>query len=172
MSNLRQLDELADVVLIDTGAGVGEMVLRVAGAAQEIVLVTTPEPTAIMDAYALIKSLSEKESAPPRVRLLVNRSSRPGDAENTYKTLSAVARLYLDTDIEYLGSLPGDEAVSRAVRLQQPFLISFPRSAVSKGVEDLARCFLDGEPARRNGLRLFFKRLNGQKSPETDTGIP
>ncbi|MDR3208175.1 MAG: MinD/ParA family protein [Oscillospiraceae bacterium] len=170
MSNLRQLDDLADVVLIDTGAGVGEQVLRVVNAAQEVILVTTPEPTAIMDAYALVKGLAGEGGA-PRVRLVVNRAGSPEEAESTFKTLSAVVRLYLKTDIENMGSLPSDEAVSRAVRLQQPFLISFPRSAAARSVEDLAQRFLDGEPPRKNGLRAFFKRMDWDKSPKDNTEI-
>jgi flagellar biosynthesis protein FlhG len=162
MDNLLQLDDMADVVLLDTGAGVSDHILSMVGAAQEVVVVTTPEPTSIMDAYALIKFLTARAEGGPRVRLVVNRADSEGEAADTLRKVAAVVRLYLRTEIEELGFVLSDPAVSKAVRLQRPFVLSFPQSAAARNIETLAWRFMGTEPERRPGLRAFFTRMAGR----------
>ncbi|MDR0381823.1 MAG: MinD/ParA family protein [Oscillospiraceae bacterium] len=163
LDNLLQLDDMADVVLLDTGAGVSDHILSMVGAAQEVVVVTTPEPTSIMDAYALIKFLTERAESGPRVRLVVNRADSEGEAADTLRKVAAVVRLYLRTEIEEMGFILSDPAVSRAVRLQRPFVLSFPQSAAARNIETLAWRFMGTEPERRPGLRAFFTRMAGRQ---------
>lgn len=161
MDNLLQLEDMADVILFDTGAGISANILRMVSAAQEAIVISTPEPTSIMDAYALIKTISGEADC-PRVRLVVNRADNETEGTDTLKKLSAVVRLYLKTEIEEMGYIVNDAAVPKAVRAQRPFVLSFPQSAATRCMETLAWRFMDREPEAPKGLRAFFLRVIGR----------
>ncbi len=163
MDNLMQLDDLADVIILDTGAGITQHILQIIGAAQEVVVVTTPEPTSIMDSYALIKTVTAASETAPRIRMVVNRADSEAEANDTLKKVAGVVRLYLQVEIEELGYLQNDPAVARAVRLQRPFVLSYPQCAASRNMETVARRFMDMEPEEKSGLRLFLSRLTGRR---------
>jgi flagellar biosynthesis protein FlhG len=106
-------------------------------ASREIVIVTSPEPTALTDAYALIKVLftryQEKE-----FHVLVNSARNPEDAKDVYRKLATAADRFLSVSLDYLGYLPYDKSVHEAVRAQKPFLDMFPNGAASRALEELA----------------------------------
>ena len=154
------LDNDFEIVLVDTAAGIGNNVLYFNQAAQERVVVATPEPTSLTDAYALIKVLSlHKEKY---FRLLVNQVADEKEAKDVYSKLAAVADRFLkDVSLDYLGYLPTDKRVRESVRLQKAVVEAFPQAAASKQIVRLAKHLL--ESPQRGGLdgsiRFFFKRL-------------
>ena len=158
MENLLALEDVADVILFDTGAGVNQNVLRLIGASHEVIVVTTPEPTAIMDAYALIKTV-ESSGSNARMRLVVNKAESVGEAVNTLAKFAAVVRLYLKLEMEELGYVLMDPVVAKAVRLQKPFVISFPKSAAARNIDSITWKFLNVEPEHAPGMRGFFRNL-------------
>ena len=116
-----------DIVLYDTAPGIGSHVLNFNAAAHEIVVVAHPEPTALMDAYALIKVLAT-ERREKRFKLLINRAREASEGLDAFKKLTEVSEEFLNISIDYLGSLPEDLAVQRAVRSQKPVCFDAPRS--------------------------------------------
>lgn len=158
------LDKLYDVILIDTGAGLGPNVMSFILAADEVLLVTTPEPTAITDAYALVKMVSKRDRRKP-VRLLVNKADTQKEAEDVLNKLSAVSEKFLAFRIEKLGYILFDDAVSKAVRQQKPFLLGFSRSTAARQVtriaESLASAGQEKGSGDQAGAKGFIQKLLG-----------
>ncbi len=160
VENLLSLDDIADVILFDTGAGVNQNIMRIITSSDEVIVITTPEPTAIMDAYALVKSVSNSDS-PARMRLVVNKAESAAEGEDTLAKFLGVVRLYLKIDLEPLGYVLSDPAASKAVRLQHPFMLSFPKSQAARDMEAITWRFMNLEPEsdRKSGLRGFLNNL-------------
>ncbi|HZO88137.1 MAG TPA: MinD/ParA family protein [Chthonomonadaceae bacterium] len=137
VTGLHELDSLADIILIDTGAGLSRNVLAFLCAVEEIVVLTTPEPTAITDAYATIKVVSQ-ENRRARVMLVVNMAQSEAEAEAVANKIRLISLQFLGRDLDILGSIPQDPAVARAVRAQQPFALSQPQSAATRSVGQIA----------------------------------
>lgn len=160
---LTQLDELEqeiDYLLIDTAAGISSNVTFFNAAANEIVVVTSPEPTAITDAYALMKVMSRKYGA-SRFQLLVNSVKSETEAKGVYGKLSSVADRFLNITIDYLGFIQHDPTVTRAVREQRAIAEKYPGSPASLGFKRLARQVLkrDGQVAPDGNIKFFWKRI-------------
>jgi flagellar biosynthesis protein FlhG len=136
--NIKLLDSLYDVVVVDTGAGVSENVLNFVLAADDVILVTTPEPTSITDAYALIKMAAGSDYE-KKLQILVNRVQSDHEGYLVYEKLKRVTEKFVGLKIDLLGMLPKDYSVEKAVLEQQPFLIRFPKSQISKGMFEIAR---------------------------------
>lgn len=162
LNELDNYSESVDVVLIDTGAGISRNVLFFNIAAQERLVVANNEPTSITDAYALIKVLATQHNE-RRFKLLVNGLSNPRDAEAVYRTLLKVAERFLGRDIslEYLGYIPHDDAVPKAVLKQQPVLTLFPKARVSRSFTQIAqRLWETPGPEEVDGnIKFFWRRL-------------
>lgn len=160
VENLLSLDDIADVILFDTGAGVNQNIMRIITSSDEVIVITTPEPTAIMDAYALVKAVSKSETT-ARIRLVVNRAESAAEGEDTLAKFAGVVRLYLKIELETLGYVLADPSVSKAVRLQHPFMLSFPKSQAARSMEAITWKFMNLEPEadRKNGLRGFLNNL-------------
>lgn len=137
VAGLQELDSLADVILIDTGAGLSHNVLAFLCAVQEVIVLTTPEPTAITDAYATIKVVSQ-ENPEANLMLVVNMAQSPAEGEAVSKKLTLIARQFLGIELDTLGAIPQDPTVSRAVRAQRPFALSEPQSAAARGIAQIA----------------------------------
>ncbi len=149
-----------DFVLIDTEAGISENVTYFTTAAQEILVVTTPEPTAITDAYALMKLLSNQYHE-KRFNLIVNFIKNEEEALDVYRKLTMVANRYLDISIDYMGSIPRDQLMIEAIRKQQVMVELYPDSKTSAAFEGLARSMLQ-EPKTieaKGSIQFFWKRL-------------
>lgn len=150
----------ADVVLIDTPAGIGHDVIGLAAAAQDVIVVATPEPTSIRDAYALIKVLWQRTDS-PSFRLLVNRATSRKVADAASGQIISVARRFLNLQIDSLGHLVDDPRVSSAVRKQEALIVAYPNSPAARGVEMLAEALINDEaplPGHR-GLMGFVNRI-------------
>jgi flagellar biosynthesis protein FlhG len=135
----------ADLILIDTASGTTSQVTSFALAAQELIVVTTPEPTAYADSYGLLKVLASRGlDAEPG--LLVNLASSIEDAEETAHQLASVTRRFLEKRLHSLGHLPYDPALPQAVQKQEPVVLAQPASPFSKTVMKLAERLLDRAP--------------------------
>ena len=154
------LDGRVDLLLIDTSAGVGASVVQFILAAGELLLVTTPEPTAITDAYALVKILAGYQP-PVSIKLVVNNVQRRGEGEATGYKLAAVAEQFLGRRIEIVGELPHDRNVMAAVSSQCPLLQGYPRSPAAVAIEALGEQLWNGEVLTRpkTSLSRFFRNL-------------
>lgn len=164
VDNLALLDKVSDFILVDTGAGLSDNVMSFVMAADDILLVTTPEPTSITDAYALIKMVSNRDKN-KMIKIIVNRAENTGEAVDILNKLSLVAKKFLKIELDSLGYILQDESVIKAVKLQQPFSISFPRSQASKHIREISRkiaCMKqDKDPAEDSGIKGFLNRLVG-----------
>jgi len=157
------LDGALDVLLIDTAAGISSNVLYLNSAAHEVLVVVTPEPTALTDAYALMKVLATRHGL-RRFLLLVNMCSGEGEARRTHTQIARVAERFLGVGIEYAGYVPIDDAVQRSVREQRPVLLTAPRSPAARAFETLADCVLVRPWRARptGGAQFFFRNLVAQ----------
>jgi len=141
-SELADLEEGADFLLIDAGSGLGSGIMTLAAAAEQVVLVTTPEPTSVADAHAVIGRL-RRLSGPSRIRAVVNQAASSSEAADVLTRLSASSRQFLGTVVSGLGHIRADPHVPLAVRLRQPFVVAYPGSVASKGVRLLARDLIE-----------------------------
>ena len=156
-----ELEEFTDIILIDTGAGISKNVLSFVMAAPEVLVVTTPEPTSMADAYGIIKMIKMR-SAQPNISLIVNRAESQLDSEDAKRKLIAVSKRFLGVDVGYAGDIPNDPVVSQCVRKQQPFFAVSPNAPASKSIyavaEKIAGMASDN-PTVQNGVKQFFTRL-------------
>jgi len=162
LNELDTYSENLDAVLIDTGAGISRNVLFFTVGAMERIVVVNNEPTSITDAYALMKVLVTKYGE-TRFKLLVNGLIRSQDGDQVYRALLRVTERFLGREIslEYLGIIPHDEAISKAVLKQQAALSLFPKSRVSKCFIQLARDLWEAPPPAELGgtVKFFWRRF-------------
>ncbi|WP_373229574.1 MinD/ParA family protein [Cohnella sp.] len=149
-----------DFILFDTGAGLSKETVRFITAAEETIVVTTPEPTSITDAYALIKMLKSMGHQ-ISFQLVVNRVSDEREGKQTADNIRQVANKYLGLEIPVLGFIPDDSNVSKAVKRQTPLSIAFPDSVATRGIDRIASRFLleERENSSSRGLSNFLQRV-------------
>lgn len=160
LDGLDQMHNDFDFVLIDTEAGISENVTYFNTAAQEILVVTTPDPTAITDAYALMKLLSTQYHE-KRFNLVINQIQHENEALDVYRKLTMVSNRYLDISIDFLGSIPSDKQMTDAIRKQRVIVDLFPSSKISAAFTDLAGTICSEQPAPspKGGVQFFWKKL-------------
>lgn len=139
---MAELEKMADVVIIDTGAGIAPGVLEFVAASAEVILVTTPEPTSITDAYALLKALNmfpgfDRDDT--NIRILCNRVNSENEGRLLYEKMSVLVRRFLNIELTMLGSIPQDPLITKSVMKQKPVSIMYPNSAASKAYEEAAK---------------------------------
>ncbi|MBM4165835.1 MAG: MinD/ParA family protein [Ignavibacteria bacterium] len=140
--DLRSLEQPYDYILLDTGAGLNSEVVTSVINTDEALVITTPEPTAVMDAYAVIKTVCLESSEKLKLNLIVNAAWSPLDAEETGRKLQMVVNHFLKTHINYLGFVPYDKNVHHAVLEQQPVILRFPRSASALSIQKIAQTII------------------------------
>jgi flagellar biosynthesis protein FlhG len=161
-----ELERAADLLIIDCGAGLGPTVLSFLYAADKAIVITTPEPTAVADAYGLIKTMAADHPGAPAPGLLVNQARDAAEAVATHERIASVARRFLGVRLEPSGWIPLDPSVPDAVRRREPFVLSHPKRPAAHRVRVLAhdlRLRMDlrsPAPARPQGrLSRVFGRL-------------
>ena len=165
IQNLAELDALTDVIIVDTGAGISDSVLEFLVASGEVLLVTTPEPTSITDSYSLLKALSRHDRFSPeatQIKVISNRVDTEVEGKNLYNKLKMVVDRYLKIPISYLGSVPQDNALSKAVMQQMPVSIQDPTAPSAIAYERLAEILLDKEVSEtipKRGMAAFFSHI-------------
>ena len=172
VEGLEEIAQDADFLLIDTAAGIADDVVTFLRCAHEVLLVTTPDPTAITDAYALLKVLGRDASC-PALHLVVNHVASGGEAGDISKRILDAAKRFLQVSVDYWGFLPADPNLAEAVRRQVPAFVAYPFSPFSRQLPVLVRNLEGHRPAdrerAREGLGGFLRRAmrsaTGQSVP-------
>lgn len=138
LMELTQLEESTDVLIFDTGAGVDQRVLTFLRAADEVVVVVTPDPASVTDAYATMKILLRNQKD-ANIQILMNQVESERQGEAIYRKLNEIASHFLDANLTYLGSVRQDAEISQWVRLRQPFVLADPKLRASRDVLDIAK---------------------------------
>ena len=165
IQKLVELDEIADIIIVDTGAGIADSVLEFVAASSEVLLVATPEPTSITDAYALLKTLNRKTDVSFEdtvIKMVANRIDTYEEGKDLYDKLSLVVSKFLSLKLEYLGALPQDPSVSKAVMRQKPAITLYPNSHFSKTLTSFADLLCENTteiPRTRKGIAELFTNL-------------
>jgi flagellar biosynthesis protein FlhG len=154
------LEGKIDLLLIDTSAGVGRSVMQFILAAGELLLITNPEPTALTDAYALLKVLAGYQW-PVLTKLVVNNARNGAEGELTGRKLATVVEQFLGQRVETIGTLPYDKSVAEAVKRQLPLLQSYPHAPAAVAIDRLGERLWVGqtEVDPTTGVSQFFRRL-------------
>ena len=162
-AQVESLEAEADVLLIDTGAGVGPAVLAFCAVAERNLIVTTPEPTAIADAYALIKAIHSRSFAAevPETQLLVNQCLDAAEGRAVFQRISGVSQHFLNADLRYAGHVAMDARVQKAVRRRVPFTLESPNCSASQCLDRLAHGLDRDALPPRDAHVPFIQRLAG-----------
>ncbi|MBP1763182.1 MAG: ylxH [Firmicutes bacterium] len=156
-------DSWADFILVDTGAGINRNVLNFVMAADEVIVITTPEPTAITDAYAMIKAYASNHGTAP-VNLVINRVLDNEEGQNVVDKLTKVSSRFLGQQVKSLGVVYEDRNMRQAVKQQTPLILSFPDTISARCIDNIAHLILYGNPvAKPRGIRGFFHRFLDMK---------
>lgn len=160
LTKLSQLEGQADYLIIDTGAGLSRTVLSFTLAADEVIVVTTTEPTALTDAYGMIKTIRQQRYQ-GMIRLVVNRVTTDNEGSVVYNKLKIAINRFLKYSIEYLGQIREDPKVGQAVKEQQPFLIAYPYTQATQDIYAMAAKISNVEysPAMNQGVKMFFHKV-------------
>ena len=156
--SFNQLEGLADIVLLDTGAGISRDVSNFLLAADEIIFVTTTEPHAIMDAYSINKVMHKLNCKAKRM-LVVNRVENAKEASDVSNRLINVIEYYLKTNIEYVGYICDDRLVSRSIKEQNPLMMSYPTSTPAKNIISIANSMLSKKATHQEGISGFITKM-------------
>ena len=160
VQSFRQLSKTVDVVLVDAIAGVASNVLPLSLASQEIVIVVSPHPSSIKDAYALIKVLNQN-FAIHRFHILASKVKNEQEARSLYDNMADVAVRFLDISLDFMGYVPFDEKLRQASRICRPVVEAFPVAESSKALRSLAETMEQWpQPSGEDGrLEAFMQRL-------------
>lgn len=150
----------ADIIIIDTGAGIAQSVLGLLTAADEVYVVTTPEPTSITDAYGIIKIIAtEMLDNRPNLKLLVNRVHSASEGKRVAEQIITIVNQFLNYQIDYLGFIYDDPAVSASVLRQKPFLIAHPNAKCSVCVKHIVGRIEKTKLNTEEGISRFFRKM-------------
>ncbi|KKM12952.1 hypothetical protein SY88_00915 [Clostridiales bacterium PH28_bin88] len=170
INSCKTLEAYADIIMIDTGAGLSKGVINFILAADQVVVVTTTEPHAITDAYAILKVTSEYQPR-PRCGLVINRAETAGEARQVGERMAAVVRRFLQMDLDLLGFVPDDPTVSKAIKRQTPHILAFPNAPAAQGMRAISRrLWQPAEPEA--GERSFFDRFRDLLTRGKDSHRP
>jgi flagellar biosynthesis protein FlhG len=154
------LSNRVDTMIVDTSAGISHSVVQFTQASQHVVLVVCDEPASMTDAYALVKVLSRNHNV-TRFQVLANMVRSPGDGEILFEKLQRVTSKFLEVTLEYVGEIPEDPYLRRAIREQRPVVGAFPSSPSTRAFKKLA-LKADKWPVPegpRGNLEFFVERL-------------
>ncbi len=168
VTSLSALNEMTDILIIDTGAGVSNQVLSFVLKAPDVVLVVTPEPASMTDSYSLVKALYRNDAFFPkntRIRFLANRVSSEAEGKALYEKMNSIVERFLSGSMEYLGAVPDDEALERAVKSQNVVSIVNPGAKSARAYAAAAAALTEGNEKAPAGFSLpaFFRSFIGRK---------
>lgn len=159
---LKQMEEVTfrfDYIIFDIGAGIHADSLFFILAADECIVITTPEPTSITDAYSVIKHILQQNTNIP-IRFVLNRAVTKKHGEKVVKQFQQVVKKFLQIDIRCIGMLPDDKTVSQSVMRQVPFTIAAEKSSAAKAVKEIASAFVaDSKEYDKSRTASFIQRL-------------
>ncbi len=167
VKSINELNDMADFIIIDTGAGISDQVLEFVLASPEIILVTTPEPSSFTDSYSLMKALFKNPSFNPdssSIQLVANKVLSREDGYAVYEKLNSVIQQFLHGKLNYLGYIPSDIAIEKAVRQQKTVSLNDPNSKSAKQFELIASKLLNEEAnVSKRGLTQIISNLFTRK---------
>jgi flagellar biosynthesis protein FlhG len=158
IGQMRKLERQTDLLLIDTAAGLGREVTSFLFAADTVLLVATPEPTAMTDAYAVAKLILRRNPSAD-IKMVLNQVENEDDAEEAAHRFSRALLAFMGSAIDYIGAIPRDRAVTQAVRTQRPFILGKPNAPASMAIFQIARRLIGEDGQERVAPSLFFDRL-------------
>lgn len=158
ISKMKELNDL-DYIIMDTGAGISKSVLGFIACSEDLIIITTPEPTSLTDAYSLLKAVDHFEIK-SSAKVIVNKTLSIREGIETYNKFNNTVNNFLSMRLEYLGNLSDDRKLVEAVRKQNPFVISFPNSSVSKEIINIANKII-GQKEENTGIGVegLFKKI-------------
>jgi flagellar biosynthesis protein FlhG len=157
-AQMREMEDTLDFMLVDSAAGIAENVSSVVAAASEVIIVVTPEPTSIVDAYATIKVILRHSPGKP-ISVVVNNVKGVGDAEHVFQSIDAAVRSFLDHHVDFLGMIPHDAQVQDAIREQTPVVHAAPDCPASRAIRLIAKQ-LSKETGRDAQVGSFWEALS------------
>ncbi len=162
---LNKLESLEgyDYIIMDTGAGINKSVLAFISCSEELVLLTTPEPTSLTDAYSLIKATSHFKIK-DKANVVVNKTFTEEEGIQTFNKLKKAVDKFLDLDVTYLGAISDDRKLVKSVRDQVPFVIAYPNSDAAREIDIIAEKFINGKEYNAKlsiGAKGVFRKLFG-----------
>lgn len=160
LERLASCEAFADIILIDTGAGLSKNVMHFLTAADEVILITTPEPTAMTDAYAIMKACCHYDLSEESLYLVINRVTDRNEGRVVTEKMVKAAERFLHLKLTFLGEIEEDRNLVKAVKMQTPLLLSYPNASAAKGIIAIAASLLhSGAPANVKGLGGFLKKV-------------
>jgi flagellar biosynthesis protein FlhG len=169
VQSFSSLAQQLDMLIIDTAAGISHSVLQFTQAAQQVIMVICDEPASLTDAYALCKVLSRSHGV-QRFHILANMTRSPGEGGALFEKFSRVTGRFLDVTVDYIGEIPDDPSMRRAIREQRPVAESYPSSPAGRAFKNLARK-ADTWPTPsgpRGNLEFFVERLVARPTPRLE----
>ena len=163
--NLAELDAIADIIIVDTGAGISSAVMEFLVASGEIILVTTPEPTSITDSYSLLKALNQSprfSRENTKVKVVSNRVSSDDEGQQLFNKLNAVVARYLKLPLTYMGAIPQDQMLARSVMQQSPVSLQYPNAKSVRAFEAIAMQLMNPQgtaEVKQRGMAAFFSHI-------------
>lgn len=158
LSGLDELQQFSDFIIVDTMAGIGQNAVAFAAAADEVLLVTTPEPSSIVDAYAMIKTIFQQRDDSV-FRLIINQALNEQQGKAVAHKIAHVAQQFLGRSLAYAGYVPRDPHVQQAVMQSQPFTLRYPGAPATKCVQEIAARLLQQRPQTDAARPGFFRRI-------------
>ena len=170
ISEMMKLDKMYDIVIIDTGAGITDSVMEFVMVSPEVLLVVTPEPTSITDAYSLLKVLRRMDDFNPlykTINVISNRVTADNEGIEIFHKMNTVSSKFLNTKLEYLGAVPQDRNASMAIIEQKPVVVAYPTTPAAKAINELAGKLLNckqEEYKKKDGIaKVFLDFINFRK---------
>lgn len=169
-AKLARLDSMADIIIVDTGAGISNAVMEFVTASKEVLLVTTPEPTSITDSYALLKALAKNKdfnNENTTIKVISNRVTNQDEGKMIFSKLKLVAEKFLNQKLEYLGYIPNDSCVTKALMQQKPVSMVYENSRASASFKNLAENLVNDtaqETKEKIGISQIFLNIFRMKA--------
>ena len=157
LDKLEHLNEF-DYILMDTGAGVNKDILAFISASEELIIITTPEPTSLTDAYSLIKA-TDYFKLKSKAKVIVNKAFTTEEGIETYNKFNRAVSKFSKIKVEYLGCIIDDKKLVQSVRQQKPFVLLYPNCEASKCIESIAMKLIGQDAVSSAGAKGLFKRL-------------
>lgn len=157
-TELSTIQGMVDYIILDTGAGLSYENLRFILAADDVILVTTPEPTSITDAYSIVKMVHAKDQN-VHMKLIINQCTSVKEGKQTADNFKKVTEQFLNKQIGTLGFIPSDVNVPNAVKKQVPFLLAFPNCHASQAMQNVTSEFLQLPVAYKLGIKGFLLKM-------------
>ncbi len=157
LDKLEHLNEF-DYILMDTGAGVNKDILAFISASEELIIITTPEPTSLTDAYSLIKA-TDYFKLKSKAKVIVNKAFTTEEGIETYNKFNRAVSKFLQIKVEYLGCIIDDKKIVQSVRQQKPFILLYPNCQASKCIESIGMKLMGQDASSSDGAKGLFKRL-------------